>query len=653
MSEPNPVTSFQPVDVAILTVMQEEFNAVRDVLQDCQRFEGTEDSPNLLSWELGNIQWENHPHSYRCVLAQVGHSATTFGALAAIETIERWKPRFFFFVGIAGGFKKNGMKLGDIAISDIIWGYEYGKVRDSSFRPRIDLTYRADTSLKTGALSFAGRFKWINRHLQKSLQEQRLAIPNITPGPIASGDKVIDDPSSDFFQNVLQVLENTIAVEMEGIGAGLACAQSHDKGHRVSFLMIRAISDVPDRKRRPRGKAQSAQRQKMKQCAATIAATFTAAYIRNGLPVPPSEAKQPLGRGHGSPERRQAFLEQLSKIHLARLRAQQAIIKWQNQDGGIPATQPGQASGPWTTASCLEALLDGPSIVPDVIKNMQTMKEYLLREQRNDGGWQMFDEQESCTLTTGHTVSALMSVRSHSGTKADKRLQGAIYDGMQWLSNHRSIQGGWCIKPLNRTNPQKPSILATYYALRPFLRDTSTKSGKLVEAALKWMLRLRKTDGHLPSTQSPDRQGLSNTARFLISILLFRDYKLNQTFFKTNQPMISSGMRVLTKSRPRSMKAWPADIESYIITASKEQSPVHNNTTCDVLEALVRCKCSYSQIMEPVDWLLKGQDEAGPWRLQSPDGNPNIFPATTWSTSEFLYVLNLVAVSLEEELEIR
>ena len=42
----------------------------------------------------------------------------------------------------------------------------------------------------------------------------------------------------------------------------------------------------------------------------------------------------------------------------------------------------------------------------------------------------------------------------------------------------------------------------------------------------------------------------------------------------------------MIKGKPRSLKAWPADIESYFSTDSSTQSTVHNNTTCDVLEAL-------------------------------------------------------------------
>ena len=108
----------------------------------------------------------------------------------------------------------------------------------------------------------------------------------------------------------------------------------------------------------------------------------------------------------------------------------------------------------------------------------------------------------------------------------------------------------------------------------------------------------------------------------------------------------------MIKGKPRSLKAWPADIESYFSTDSSTQSTVHNNTTCDVLEALIRCKCSYSQIIEPVEWLVKSQSEDGSWRLQSPDDNSDIFPALTWSTSEYLNVL-VDRIRLEEELGLR
>ena len=451
------------------------------------------------------------------------------------------------------------------------------------------------------------------------------------------------------------MLENTIAVEMEGIGAGLAASQSQAEGHRVSFLMIRSISDVPDGEKKPRGETQSGQRASIKPCAAAIAAAFTVSYIRSGLPTPPIEGKTKvvvIGE-KGSEIEQELLLRHLSEINSARFKAQQAILKWQNADGGIAATRPGQESGPWTTASCLEALLDGPSIVPGCVKCIQGMVDYLIKHQHGDGSWPMLKERESCTLATGHAVSALMAARSSLVPRDDSLIQQVIHDGMKWLRANRLNSGGWSIATSNRGDAPKPRISATYYALRPFLRDTSGNPGNIVQKAISWMASLRKSDGSLPATQTPTRPGLSNTARYLISVVRSRDYELSQTFYKLNQKVISSGFHVMIKNKPRTMKAWPADIESYFPTGSSTQSTVHNNVTCDVLEALIRCRCSYSQIIEPVEWLVKGQSEDGSWRLQSPDENPDIFPAQTWSTSEFLYVLNLVALRVEEELHLR
>ena len=134
--------------------------------------------------------------------------------------------------------------------------------------------------------------------------------------------------------------------------------------------------------------------------------------------------------------------------------------------------------------------------------------------------------KESCTLATGHAVSALMAAQSPLDRKAGKLIQKAINDGMRWLKTNRAKGGGWSISPSNRSDSPTPRVIATYYALRPFLRNTKAESGDIVQKAISWMSTLRRGDGSLPATQLPTRAGISNTARFLSSVVRSRDYKL-------------------------------------------------------------------------------------------------------------------------------
>ena len=72
---------------------------------------------------------------------------TTFGALAAIQAIELFDPRYVAFVGVAGGFDRDGQRHGDVAVSSVVTAYEYGKVDTGGFAPRGNFTYRCNDAL--------------------------------------------------------------------------------------------------------------------------------------------------------------------------------------------------------------------------------------------------------------------------------------------------------------------------------------------------------------------------------------------------------------------------------------------------------------------------------------------------------------------------
>jgi nucleoside phosphorylase len=133
------------------------------------------------------------------------------------------------------------LSKGDVVISDVIHGYEYGKV-EADFWPRDDWTYKTDLGLLTGALEFALRPDWQSRI---QIQPPLGCSPKIVKGEVASGDKVIDNPTNDFFKAVLEHWPKVVAVEMEGAGVGAAIEQAQALGHAPGFMMIRGISDVP------------------------------------------------------------------------------------------------------------------------------------------------------------------------------------------------------------------------------------------------------------------------------------------------------------------------------------------------------------------------------------------------------------------------
>jgi len=273
------------VDAAIITVLPEEFNAVKRRLINIRHDEGSSSHPNIFAWELGELPCDSTGQTYKIVIAQIGKAGNINGALATFETIMRWNPRYVFLVGIAGSLNSSELENGDIIISEVVWGYEYGKIK-KSFVPRHNITYPCDISLLNGALSFASKYKLIDE-IKLNKPENPAKAPKILSGPIASGDKVVDNPNQKFFAAVLAAWPKLLAVEMESAGAASAIAIAHSKGYNVGFLMIRGISDIPQNAAENITDSQTSERDKWKEYAADIAADFAVSYIRSGLPTPP------------------------------------------------------------------------------------------------------------------------------------------------------------------------------------------------------------------------------------------------------------------------------------------------------------------------------------------------------------------------------
>ena len=195
------------------------------------------------------------------------------------------------FSGIAGGLpdpeeRDARPKLGDVVIADVIYGYEYGKIKEK-FHPRGNWTYRTDQALLTGASAFVLRNGWRERIESKPPIE---CVPEAISGEVASGDQVVDDPSNEFFAEVLKRWPKITAVEMEGAGVASAIEQAQSLGIPTGFMMIRGISDLPRAEGNVRG---TKERDAWKTYASDVAASFIVGWIADGLPVRPS-ARNPI-----------------------------------------------------------------------------------------------------------------------------------------------------------------------------------------------------------------------------------------------------------------------------------------------------------------------------------------------------------------------
>ena len=292
-------------DVVILTVLREEYGAVCSKLSGRRKFPGVASNSNLYAWVLGDVHCPScgDTCAYTVAVGMVGRPGTNNSTMATSESIQKFKPRYVFFTGIAGGLSE--VDKGDVVIADIIQGYEYGKL-EKIFEPRGD-PYKTDTGLLNNANAYALESDWRER-IQVIPPIER--TPNVISGEIASGEKLVDDPTNKFFDQVLKKWPKVKAVEMEGAGVGNAINHAHAQGERVGFMMIRGISDLP-RSNAGDGERGTKERDKWKLYAADVAAAFTVGMIANELPEPPLYHNNKVNRisdaDEGSTEKRVKF----------------------------------------------------------------------------------------------------------------------------------------------------------------------------------------------------------------------------------------------------------------------------------------------------------------------------------------------------------
>lgn len=207
-------------------------------------------------------------------------------SLATMRTIDRWKPRYLFFSGIAGGLRREGQVQGDLVMATEIWHYEYGKVVDGRFIPRLRFAYPVDQGLVNRATSYqTTTAEWKTCAASPPKEHHS---PTLRFGLIGSGEKVIDDLGADLAAAVVKARPEIQAIEMEGAGASAAIETARSEGRAVGFAMFRGISDLP---RLPGWRAffyklfqassgaQTVERDSWKLYASAIAANFIARWL--------------------------------------------------------------------------------------------------------------------------------------------------------------------------------------------------------------------------------------------------------------------------------------------------------------------------------------------------------------------------------------
>ena len=270
------------IDIAIITVLPEEYHAVLQKLENVRVVMESDGRPNVYVWATGEVYSADRKTSHRLVVAMAGEAGEVSGALATKATIDRWSPRDVLLVGIAGGIHES-LTLGDVVVSTQIWGYEHGHL-GTRYDTGGVFFFQPNPNLMKAALDLGPAWR---QRIEVSAPNVN-AIPKVVGGKTASGNKVIENASSDYFAESLRLDTSIVSVDMEGAGAAAAVAKDHDMGGTTGFLMIRGISDLIEKKNGERsaraGRGRNPQRDLWKRYASDVAASFAVGLIESNWP---------------------------------------------------------------------------------------------------------------------------------------------------------------------------------------------------------------------------------------------------------------------------------------------------------------------------------------------------------------------------------
>jgi nucleoside phosphorylase len=240
------------IDFLVLTPLDQEGNTARKVL--CPIGKIINRKPiDAITYYLWKEPVDQQPTfgEYLIVAASMGRrtQGQAYAGVFASHCVNTWKPNWVVLLGIAGSLEPERLRLGDVVVSDVIFGYEVGDAEGKKIRFR-------PTFHQTAALGIDRVRAFRNDPLDYESWQDECAnaaaatgIKDLTTKPelhievTASGNYVVKSVS--FGRKLRKEINAKIsAVEMEAEGLHQAI---YLNTHRTDALMIRGISDYADK----------------------------------------------------------------------------------------------------------------------------------------------------------------------------------------------------------------------------------------------------------------------------------------------------------------------------------------------------------------------------------------------------------------------
>lgn len=225
--------------VAVLTVIEEEFDAVSEALGICANIPGT---PYFVRSAADGPDWD-------VVLSQCPDRSNVPFRGEAGEVIEDFRPQVLLLVGIAGGIcdengvGRDGISPGDVLIAEYVDYVDFLKITDEgTFVRHYAIDY---PSLHLRRVISIPLRKTFNLAAAVAKTPPQATSPKIHIGAIASGEKVMGGVDNRMQQQLLKPFDKALAIDMESIGIARAvCERRTSFWYNPRYAIIRGISDL-------------------------------------------------------------------------------------------------------------------------------------------------------------------------------------------------------------------------------------------------------------------------------------------------------------------------------------------------------------------------------------------------------------------------
>jgi nucleoside phosphorylase len=254
---------------AIVTILDEEFEAVREALDVNSELSGTK---YFTRRETGSSSWD-------VVLGQPTDRSNIPCNSFVGEVIEDFRPQVLLLVGVAGALLegetgRDGIELGDVVIADSVSYLEFLKVTEDGVRLRHFPIDHPSIYLRGAISQQIVRSFALAESVRIPAPEQQ-GGPRIHIGQIVSGEKVMSGIDSPIQAELLKPFDKALALDMESIGmARMVCERRTSFWYNPRYAVIRGISDFVGKP------GNSETRDAWKKHAAHTAALVAAEFIR-------------------------------------------------------------------------------------------------------------------------------------------------------------------------------------------------------------------------------------------------------------------------------------------------------------------------------------------------------------------------------------